>query len=243
MLHSDWLLKMLDKCGRTPRQRILGLFDVLQDWTNAPGLQSTDPVLAGTEDALIAYLTRQAAAQQLPEPDILATQIYFIALGVLQMARADTPGDGFLQGKQAAAILLDAHRPALPLGSGAVAATASVFVIGIALFLAGGNEPIGSADNVALLPASVSIPALQSMEVSTNNSPDQVASLHDSLERIRRGVCQYPQALMLAPEARAVFLENVVNGSVPVDADQMREARQLMQKVECYYPPVAMTAL
>jgi hypothetical protein len=118
-----------------------------------------------------------------------------------------------------------------------------VFVIGIALFLAEGNESINTSDNVALLPASVSIPALQSIEASSSNSPDQVASLHDSLERIRRGVCQYPQALMLAPEARAVFLENVVHGLVPVDANQMREARQLMQKVECYYPPVAMTAL
>jgi hypothetical protein len=243
MLHSDWLLNMLDKSGRTPRERILGLFDILQDWTNAPGLQSTDCALAGTEDPLIEYLARQAAAQQLPEPDILATQIYFIALGALQTAKAETPGDAFLQGKQAAAVLLDAYRPALPLKSGAVAAAASVFVIGIALFLAEGNEPINTSDNVALLPSAVSIPALQSIEVSSSNSPDQVASLHDSLERIRRGVCQYPQALMLAPEARAVFLENVVHGSVPVDANQMREARQLMQKVECYYPPVAMTAL
>jgi hypothetical protein len=87
------------------------------------------------------------------------------------------------------------------------------------------------------------IGAFRPVTARLGSSPDQVASLNDSLERMRRGVCQYPQALMLAPEARAVFLENVVNGSVPTDAGQIREARLLAQKVECYYAPVAMTAL
>lgn len=241
MLHSDWLLKMLDKTGNTPRQRVLALFDILQDWATAPGLKA-DTEMTGSEDALIEYLTGQLSALRLPDPDILATQIYFIALGALQTAGTDERGDAFLQGRQAAAVLLDAHRPPRRVKPGAAVA-AFFFALVSAIFISAGESPVAPSSHMAMLPAPTAVGTFQPVQTRLGNSPDQVASLHDSLERMRRGVCQYPQALMLAPEARAVFLENVVNGSVPTDAGQMREARRLAQKVECYYAPVAMTAL
>lgn len=241
MLHSDWLLKMLDKAGNTPSRRVLALFDILQDWATAPGLKA-DAEMAGSEDALIAYLTGQLSTLRLPEPDILATQIYFIALGALQTAGTGEHGDAFLQGKQAAAVLLDAYRPPRRVKTEAVVA-ASFFILVSAIFISAGETPVTPSQPMATSPAPTGIGAFQPIHALSGNSPDQVASLHDSLERMRRGICQYPQALMLAPEARAVFIENVVNGSVPTDADQMREASRLAQKVECYYAPVAMTAL
>lgn len=242
MLHSDWLLKMLDKAGNTPGRRVLALFDILQDWATAPGLKA-DEEMTGSEDALIAYLTVQLSALRLPEPDILATQIYFIALGALQTAGTGEHDDAFLQGKQAAAVLLDAYRPPRRVKTEAAVA-ASFFILVSAIFISAGETPVAPSQPMATFPAPTGIGAIQPVQAAlSGNSPDQVASLHDSLERMRRGVCQYPQALMLAPEARAVFIENVVNGSVPTDAGQMREASRLAQKVECYYAPVAMTAL
>lgn len=241
MLHSDWLLKMLDKSGDTPRQRVLALFDILQDWTTAPGVKS-DARMTGAEDALIAYLTVQLTALRLPEPEVLATQIYFIALGALHSAGTGECGDAFLQGRQAAAILLDAHRPPRRATAGAAVA-ASLFALVSAMFMAAGEYPAAPSHSMTTLATPKDIPALRPTPARFGSSPDQVASLHDSLERMRGGVCLYPQALMLAPEARAVFLENVVNGSVPTDAGQIREARLLAQKVECYYAPAAMTAL
>ena len=241
MLHSNWLLKMLDKAANTPRQRVLALFDILQDWATAPGVKA-DVEMTGSEEALIGYLTGQLSALRLPEPDILATQIYFIALGALQTAGTGEHGDAFLQGRQAATVLLNAHRPPRQIKTGAAVA-ASFFALVSAIFILAGESPVAPPQQMATLPAPTDSGPFQPVQTRLGNSPDQVASLHDSLERMRRGVCQYPQALMLAPEARAVFLENVVNGSVPTDAGQMREARRLAQKVECYYAPAAMTAL
>lgn len=246
MLHSDWLLKMLDKSGDTPRQRVLALFDILQDWTTAPGVKTdarmTGAGMTGSEAALIAYLTGQLTALRLPEPAILAAQIYFIALGALQSAGTGECGDAFLQGRQAAAILLDAQRPPRRINAGAAVA-AAIFALVSVMFIAAGEYPAAPSQPMATLATPTNIPALQPTRARFGRSPDQVASLHDSLERMRGGVCLYPQALMLAPEARAVFLENVVNGAVPTDAGQLRTARLLAQKVECYYAPAAMTAL
>ncbi|HSI21541.1 MAG TPA: hypothetical protein VK959_00835 [Methylophilaceae bacterium] len=241
MLHSDWLLKMLDKTGYTPRERVLALFDILQDWATAPGLK-TGTGMTGSENALIAYLARQLTALRLPEAEILAAQIYFIALGALHTAGTGECDNAFLQGRQAAAVLLDAHRPPRRVNTGA-AVVASLFVLVSAVFIAAGDYPVAPSQPMATRSMPTDIGAFRPVTARLGSSPDQVASLNDSLERMRRGVCQYPQALMLAPEARAVFLENVVNGSVPTDAGQIREARLLAQKVECYYAPVAMTAL
>lgn len=237
MLHSDWLLKMLDKAGRTPRERVLALFDILQDWTAVPGLRtdSRESDLAQPADALLAYLTAQLESARADAPQVLATQIYFIALGALQAADNQ---QAFKQGRQAAALLLDAAQPPRRSTRIAVASAASVLVLALFFGQRVALTPTPPTQTVDATPVAANV-----VPAALNSSPDQMASLHDSLERMRRGVCQYPQALMLAPESRAVLLENIVDGAVPADAGRMHDARALMQKVECYYPPMAMTAL
>lgn len=247
MLYSDWLLNMLEKAGSDPRSRILALFDILHDWTTAPGIgngSATRQLSHGAPDALLAYLSKQLAALRLEEPEVLAQQVVFIALGALQAEKAGTHG-AFAQGRNAVSVLLDAQRKPTIARARMAAVTASACLIAFAAFFVPSSEIALTRQAVAVetLPVSLgtTMASLHPAATSLSSSPDQMASLHDSLERIRQGVCQYPQALMLAPEYRAVYLDNVVNGSVPGSADQMREARQLAKKVECYYPPVAMT--
>lgn len=230
---------MLDKSADNPRGRVLALFDIMADWSTAPGIaQGENDRLMGNEEALIAYLSRELQALDLKQPDVLATQIYFIAMGALQTSAHETSGNVFAQARQAAAILLDAHRPPRRIKSAATVLATAALVLGSALFFTQGPEPALHPVNTVRMPAGAILHT-----VSLHTSPDQVAQLNDSLERMRRGVCQYPQALMLAPEARAVLLENVVNGAVPADVASLREAHRLARTVECYYAPVAMTML
>ncbi|OIQ82079.1 hypothetical protein GALL_361310 [mine drainage metagenome] len=72
-------------------------------------------------------------------------------------------------------------------------------------------------------------------------SPDRIAALYHLHDQIRSASCSYPQALMLAPEQRAPFLENVVDGNLgDLQSESMVMVSQLYQKVDCYYPPAAM---
>lgn len=246
MLYSDWLLKMLEKSGSEPRGRILALFDILHDWSTAPGMQhdaASKNHVSSSPDALLAYLTTQLTALRLAEPEVLAQQVHFIALGAWQAEITGTCSHAYAQGKNAVAVLLDAQRKPEIARARAAAAVASVCLIAFSAYFVSSSEPQSAV--VATAPASATTtPAeLHPAQSHRGNSPDQLALLHGSLERMRQGVCQYPQALMLAPEYRAVYLESVVNGSVPDSANQMRVAHRLAQKVECYYPPVAMTAM
>lgn len=250
MLHSDWLLNMLEKSGTDPRSRTLALFDILHDWSTAPGLQPDAAKIncaSGSADALLAYLTTQLTALRLAEPEVLAQQVHCIALGAWQAEMSGSCTGAFAQGKHAVAVLLDAQRtPAIARAKvAAMAASVCLIALSAAFVSSDRTAPPQPPAAVATAPAAMTtaLTAPHPARSHQGNSPDQLASLHDSLERIRQGVCQYPQALMLAPEYRAVYLENVVNGSVPDSANQMREAHRLAQQVECYYPPVAMTAM
>jgi hypothetical protein len=238
MLNSDWLIKMLEKSGPTPTSRMLALFDILHDWISAPGIEAK-PFTGGSPDKLLDYLRQQSMQASLPDPDGLAHQIYCIALGAMQ-AELNTPGGkALLQARQAVAILLRAQNKR-PLARRAILSTlAPCLLVVFALTFQSG---------LFQQPGIVASPQLQSAtqahaQAGHRFNPDQIASLHYSLERIQQGVCQYPQALMLPPEQRAIFLENVVQGAVPADTRNMQEIRNLVQKVECYYPPVAMTAM
>lgn len=255
MLHSDWLLKMMEKSGSNPRSRMLALFDLLHDWAGAPGVCGTlekNAYLSGSAAGLLDYLARQARLSGIPDPDALAHQVYFIALGALRAELASSGGNAILQAKQAATVLLGAHAQAVPrrtqsvLMAGLMAGVTGLFLLALAgIMLPSGNDNgfIPQPQSIAKAQTSPAAHvALRTQPAPQLNSPDQVASLHDLLERIRQGVCQYPQALMLAPEQRAIFLEHVVNSTASAGPADMREIRELVRKVECYYPPVAMTA-
>ena len=69
ILNSPWLIKMLEKSSKTPRGRLLNLFDILDDWLEAPnvvapnvseqlkkGLKSQAP-----EKILLDFLALEAA--------------------------------------------------------------------------------------------------------------------------------------------------------------------------------------
>ena len=40
-LNSEWLIKMLEKSSQTPHGRLLSLFDILEDWLDAPNVAPT----------------------------------------------------------------------------------------------------------------------------------------------------------------------------------------------------------
>lgn len=108
ILDSAWLIKMLKKSGKLPQERLLSLFDILADWSDAPNIRSQgEPALPAstqlststgaesnthhlhckrstTPDHLLDYLTEEARASGAQLPEALAQQLYFIALGALQ---------------------------------------------------------------------------------------------------------------------------------------------------------------
>src|SRR5688500_6807156 len=91
ILNSPWLIKMLAKSSKTPRGRLLSLVDTLEDWLDAPNiaadirkqvennLQTQVP-----EKNLLAFLTLEASKAGAAMPEMLASQLYFMAVAATQ---------------------------------------------------------------------------------------------------------------------------------------------------------------
>ena len=49
ILNSDWLVNMLKKSSGTPHGRLLSLFEILEDWLNAPNIAEQIKAKAATK--------------------------------------------------------------------------------------------------------------------------------------------------------------------------------------------------
>jgi hypothetical protein len=128
---------------------------------------------------------------------------------------------------------MTAQLPSRRVAYGLMAIAASVVVlVGVLtlLFTKQHSEPIIAANSLQMITA-----------VSVAPNPERVAALYNLHEQVHAANCSYPQALMLAPEQHAPFIENVVDGNVSdIKPESMVMVSQLYQKVDCYYPPAAM---
>lgn len=238
LLNSDWLLRMCMQGARDPRARLTAPFDILDDWLDAPRLRAAlaedAPDSAREDDGrLLDYLARNAGAAGLHEPQAVAEQLQLLLMGALH-AELRAPGLGAMrQARQAAVLLLQAATPVQKPLRQAAAWGAALAVLLMLPLLQHAEAPRPPAQTVA---------AAHTLAVR-DVSPLQLAALDQVRERQRRGTCQYPQALMLPAEHRALFLEGVVGGAVKASTvEQVETLLQLSQKVECLYTPAAMVS-
>lgn len=236
ILASGWLRQMAQKAGTTPLARMLALFDILQDWVAAPGVRQS--LLDAASDSagrseLKAFIAHLAVAAGAADAEALASQLDSMLLGALREALRNPDGQALAHARLAAERLIASQmRSRVPLrGVMAVSATALAIMLLLPVFVFNLKQP------AALV---VSTPAALARTPDALN-PDQVAAVYHMHDKIRAGECGYPQALMLPPEQRAVYMENVVSGNGnDLQPATLVLVNQLYQRVECYYPPAAM---
>ena len=224
---------MADKAGATPVLRISALFQILQDWVELPGMreQCRDALRDDDGQAMLkAYLLQLVQAAGVAFPDMVASQVHMLLLGALNEALRQPASPALQHGADAALLLVNPRRPGHRTAGLATAASVALLA-GLLLLLAVRQQPEFSAAR----------PGLVAAAITAVPSPDKLAALYHLHDQIRSASCSYPQALMLAPEQRAPFLESVVDGQVgDIGPEAMVMVSQLYQKVDCYYPPAAM---
>ena len=235
ILSSGWLQRMVMKSASSPEARIANLFFILQDWLDAPGMRAQ--LLSSTMDSdahreLNAFLLALVTDAKFDAPDKLAFQLYFILLGALNEEDRNPGNNAMTRAGEAAASLIATAKPPRFNKRDRIVAFASVavtaFITGTLLmpFISGQPAPV----------ARIALQAPSVMPVSAR--PDRLATLYQMNEKIRSGQCSYPQALMLAAEQRAAFMEGVVNiDTLNTATTNLDEVIRLYDKVNCSYTP------
>lgn len=238
---SSWLIAMLAKSSQTPQGRLLSLFDILQDWLNAPNIHIEIDQSANHKN-LVAFCIEQAIACKAANPEILAEHIILIARNALEHALKQPQTDSFAHAKKAAHALILAQTQKetgiSKLGVYGIAACLCIMIGISAIWLPQMRQDQQLANAVAMTANEKVLPTV----TADNNS----VTAHDAVimyakyEQMRKGTCQFPEALQIPDKHKAIYLENVVGGKLPTNLANLAITNFYLEKVRCNFTPMLM---
>ena len=241
---------MLEKSSKTPRGRLLSLFDILEDWLDAPSVASSikrppnDLPTQNYGKVLQDFLTLEAAKAGAAMPEMLANQLYFMAIAAVQEKIQANNSSSLSHAKNAASALIAAQtnkefRVSKNVAYAMAASFLVVTVIASSLLMLNLNQQtkqsIASSPQV---PIQSIIPQL--VTADTMADPQQTAALMAQIEQMRHGNCQLIEAIQLPDSQKGIYLNMVVNGQVSTDRKEQAIALDLLQRTRCNYTPMLM---
>jgi hypothetical protein len=244
ILNSNWLIQMLKKAGTTPQTRLLSLFDILNDWTEAPGIDTRLKPNTDDDNATLlkTYLSLEAAKAGAALPEMLATQLYFMALSAMQEKLLGHNHAGLTHAKSAAEALITAqtkkefHISRSSAYAVAASFIGSIFVAGSLFLFYESNNPETQPQLAIAMQDIPFKPAINSMIAS----PQSTAALVAQIEQMRGGNCQLLEALQLPDKYKSIYFQNIVLGQISTDPSEQKLVRKLLQKIRCNYTPMLM---
>jgi hypothetical protein len=244
ILNSDWLIKMLEKSSQTPRGRLLSLFDILEDWLEAPSIreQIAGYTIAKQNGHLLQdYLTLQASKANAYMPEMLANQLYFMAIAATQEKLHAKNEKSLMHAKNAANALIFAQtkkefRITKPSAYAIVASFVGTMIVAGGLFIINSDQATRTPH---IVPAE---PLIQPVSTTSEliASPEQTAALIAQIELMRHGNCHFIEALQLPDNIKGIYINMVVHGQVSTDPREQQIAMELIKKTRCNYTPMLM---
>lgn len=240
---------MLEKSSKTPRGRLLNLFDILEDWLDAPKLASSigeqirhNSATQAPEKLLQDYLSLEAAKAGAAMPEMLASQLYFMALAATQEKLQTNNAQSLSHAKVAASALISAQTQkefhiAKPTAYAMAASLAAICVVAGGLLMLNLQQ---AKQNItaAQMPIQAVIPQMVATEAIAD--PHQTIALMAQIEQMRHGNCQLIEAIQLPDSQKGIYINMVVNGQVSTDPKEQAIAIDLLRKTRCNYTPMLM---
>lgn len=247
ILHSDWLIHMLKKSSNKPQARLLSLFDILEDWLDAPNKRqqsiqqenlTQQNITSPTNHPLQDFLALEAAKAGAALPEMLANQLYFMAVAAAQEKLHANNPLSLSHAKNAARALIAAQtQKEFRIAKSSAYAIAASFlgasVVAASLFVLHKPDSISHAKIAQATPNAVVIP-------SQIASAQQTSALLAQLDQMRKGNCQLIEALQLPDSYKKVYFENVVLGQISTNIEDQRKVHELLDMVRCNYTPMLM---
>lgn len=246
LINSDWLIRMLKKSSNKPQARLLSLFDILEDWLDAPYAQqpvsSTSQARPNstlpTNHHLQDFLAIEAAKAGAALPEMLASQLYFMAVAAAQEKLQANNQLSLSHAKNAASALIAAQtekefRIAKTSAYAIAASFLGALIVTGSLFIHNKTD-LPSSQKVAQTTPYTAVNA------SPIASPQQTAALLAQLDQMRKGNCQLIEAIQLPDSSKKVYFENVVLGQISTNIEDQKLVQHLLEMVRCNYTPMLM---
>jgi hypothetical protein len=238
LLQSDWLIRMLDKSSKQPAQKLLNLFSILDDLLSSP-LTAQDQSTQTPEKTqlLQTYLTTQCQQADVRLPEMLANQLYFMALSACREKLLHPDSSALIHARMAAQALIkeQTSRDINWLAVRNYSIIAFALLSGIAV---GHYWP--SAKTVETYTVNVAESELPPHPLSHEASPSETAAIYGRLETMKHGDCRLIEAIQLPERLKSIYIENIINGQVTTNRNDQVLVNQLLDQVQCNYTPKLM---
>ena len=247
ILDSDWLIHMLKKSSTKPQARLLSLFDILEDWLDAPSVRDyiAQKQVAGEQKPnhkLQDFLTLEAAKSGAAMPEMLANQLYFMAVAASQEKLNHNSAESALSlahAKSAASALIAAQTTnEYHINKKTAYALAASFLG--ALLVAGSLLVLNQATPIATPQIAYMKSHNVVVKVNSIASAQQTSALIAQIDQMRKGNCQLIEALQLPDSYKKVYFENIVLGQISTNIEDQKLVHQLLEMVRCNYTPMLM---
>jgi hypothetical protein len=249
---SPWLINMLAKSSKTPQGRLLSLFDILDDWLNAPHIQKTSNLNTSTNSLLIDFCTKQAQTIGAENPTMLAEHIVLIARNAAQQfITQQTSGQvsinslGHAKKAAHALILAQTHKSGVTFNllqskpaRYSIAASLALLLSTTAIWFSLPTQmhitqPMLAQNNAIITSAYAHEKGLTAQDAT---------KMYAKYDLMRQGTCQFPEALFIPDKHKAIYLENVVGGNLPTTLSDLAVANFYLEQVRCNFTPMLMAA-
>lgn len=244
ILESQWLIQMLEKSSHQPIERLVNIFDILADWLNAPGMRSTltqTPISPFPPASLLTFLANEAIKIKAEDPKALAYQICFMAITAIRNDLTSAEPVSLQQAKIAAYAMIKAQTPKPASGvwnRKQYGIAASILIGTIVLSGLAYQQYLSPQPPLKNIALSHTQPANTATQQAL--SPMQVAVLFANIETMRKGSCQFPEALQIPDQHKAAYIDIVVNGKAPNNLQELAIANRYLSMVRCNYTPMLM---
>ena len=254
LINSEWLIHMLKKSSSKPQLRLLNLFDILEDWLDAPHAQQSHlqqsiiftPITNldtsnSTNHHLQEFLALEATKAGAALPEMLANQLYFMAVAAAQEKIHAKNHLSLSHAKNAASALISAQtQKDFRIAKTSAYAVAASFLG--AIVVAGSLYIFNLSDNKSAdrthqkiaqsKPIIVVVPQMASAQ--------QTSALIAQIDQMRKGNCQLIEALQLPDSYKKVYFENIVLGQISTNINDQKLVHELLEMVRCNYTPMLM---
>lgn len=239
LLQSEWLVRMLEKSAKQPALRMLGLFNILDDLLSnpIPLHQESAMKIASHHNRLQSYLTTQAQLLNARLPEMLANQLYFMAVSACQEKLTHRDSSALIHARLAAQALI--HEQTKREINWLAIRNYSIVFVTLCCGLTGGYfwHMQVSQRNSAVVAADHRLPP---RPFSQEASPTETAAIYTRLETMKHGDCRMIEAIQLPERLKSIYVENVVNGHVTTNREEQVLVNQLLDQVKCNYTPKLM---
>jgi hypothetical protein len=243
---SPWLINMLAKSSKTPQGRLLGLFDILNDWLKAPNFEQASVTLGAPNPLLISYCIEQAKSLGAENPEILAEHIVLIAQNAARHAIAQPESNSLIHAKKVALALIQAQTQETAVATGIRSSRSALYGVAASMVIVIGVAVIWAP----MFMHSKTAQAQLAQQDQTNNTINQnkaltaidASRMYAKYEQMRQGTCQFPEVLQIPDDHKSIYLENVVGGKLPNDLADLAVANFYLEKVRCNFTPMLMAA-